>query len=170
MADTRTCENCGKSFIPKYKPSPNRLTRGRFCSKDCGGRGQLGSKNANWHGGRHKSSKGYVLVYTPSHPNAQAEGYVFEHRLVMEARLGRYLRSDEHIHHINGNRSDNQIKNLEVLNKDVHHARHASARKGKPVKWSAEQVAEAVALSNDVGLRSASRLLNIPLTTLYRWR
>jgi hypothetical protein len=57
---------------------------------------------------------GYVRIYQPEHPRAVNERYVLEHILVMEARLGRYLHSDERVHHLNGDRSDNRDENLEL--------------------------------------------------------
>lgn len=69
-----------------------------------------------WRGGRHLQAKGYVVVYNPTHPYAMSGKYVFEHRLVMEQHLGRYLKPDEQVHHINGIRNDNRIENLELTN------------------------------------------------------
>lgn len=47
-----------------------------------------------------------------------------EHRLVMEAHIGRSLRSDEHIHHIDGNKRNNDISNLKILSKEDHTRHH----------------------------------------------
>jgi ribosomal protein L17 len=67
---------------------------------------------------------GYILVLKPEHPYSQCEGYVLEHRLIMEKHLGRYLTIKEHIHHINGKRDDNRIENLKLLTKSEHTALH----------------------------------------------
>ena len=68
-------------------------------------------KHFNWNGGK-TVERGYVCIHSPKHPFKRTNNYVFEHRLVMEKHLGRYLKSTEQIHHINGNKSDNRLENL----------------------------------------------------------
>ena len=65
-------------------------------------------------GGRYIDDNGYVNILCKGHPGADKDGYVFEHRLIMEKHLGRYLTNNEHTHHINRIRDDNRIKNLQL--------------------------------------------------------
>ena len=57
---------------------------------------------------------GYWYVLKKDHPFSGKQGYIAEHRLVIESKIGRYLTSKEAIHHINGVRDDNRIENLEL--------------------------------------------------------
>jgi len=68
--------------------------------------------------------KGYAVIWNPDHPMARKTGYIAEHRLIMAEHLGRMLELDEHVHHINGNRLDNRIENLELLDESSHPLRH----------------------------------------------
>jgi len=56
-------------------------------------------------------------MYLPEHPRARTKGYVFEHILVVEEKLGRHLESFENVHHRNGVRDDNRLGNLELWTK-----------------------------------------------------
>lgn len=74
-----------------------------------------GANNPAWMGGRYiEPDKGYVMIRRPDHPRARQNGYVLEHILVAEEKLGRALLPDEEIHHKNEIRSDNRPDNLEV--------------------------------------------------------
>ncbi len=65
----------------------------------------------------------------------------YRYRQVMEAHLGRRLRPDEHVHHINGDPADDRIENLQVLSvaehTRLHHADNEAARRAKwKYTWS----------------------------------
>lgn len=87
--------------------------------RDSKGRFIKGERNTGWKGGRVSAGQGYVRIWKPDHPNNNG-GYVLEHRLVMEKKLGRYLKKIEVVHHINGVRDDNREENLVVLTRHIH--------------------------------------------------
>lgn len=87
--------------------------------------GRFGDSSPRWQGGRHKQKSGYVIVYAPGHPRSGRYNRTFEHIVVAEKTIGRYLTKDEVVHHLNGDKQDNRPENLEVLlRKDHVHAHH----------------------------------------------
>lgn len=78
-----------------------------------------GDENGNYKDGT-KLHSGYKLIKTKNHPQAQANGYMREHRLIMEKHLNRYLTANEHIHHKDGNKLNNNINNLELMTNTEH--------------------------------------------------
>jgi len=76
-------------------------------------------------------SAGYVRIWTSdiNHPRINLNkrdiqpsgGRVYEHILVMEKHLGRYLSESEQVHHLNGAKNDNKIENLHLVQDGVHH-------------------------------------------------
>lgn len=78
-------------------------------------------KNPNWNGGKTISSHGYAKIKRPDHPEADPNGYVYEHRLVAEKKLRRLLRKGEIVHHIDGNKRNNDPSNIEVCASIAHH-------------------------------------------------
>jgi hypothetical protein len=91
-----------------------------------------GKFHHRWKGGRHLDSYGYILVYAPNHPNCIDGKYIREHRLVMSNHLKRPLEPTEHIHHINGDRTDNRFKNLELINRSKHAYNHGKKNSNLP--------------------------------------
>jgi hypothetical protein len=77
-----------------------------------------GERHPMWNGGRVVTPDGYVRVWVAADdPMASMklnDGYVAEHRLVMARHLGRPLLRSETVHHINGDKTDNRIENLQL--------------------------------------------------------
>ena len=76
-----------------------------------------------WEQGRTVDKHGYVLVFVPLHPRASCNGYVREHRLVLEVALNRYLQSREVVDHIDDHPHHNWPDNLRLYASNADHLR-----------------------------------------------
>lgn len=82
------------------------------------------------------SAKKYETVYV------KGRGTVLKHRLVMEQLIGRELTPDEEVHHKDGDKSNNDPKNLELMPSRTEHAREHA--------WSREELLELLIRYNDI--------------------
>jgi hypothetical protein len=100
--------------------SKYKHTKLLYCSRLCYAKAQRAAPKKGYRVGG-----GYMYLYLPDHPKASKQGYVAEHRIIGEKIVGRYLREDEIVHHINGIKQDNRIENLIVCSNSEHAKLHA---------------------------------------------
>lgn len=121
--EQRTCQVCSKSFyVPRWKLKDIERNQGAYCSRPCRDTAMLGrpSEKALPVGSRRVRPDGYIEVKA-----RDSEGrWILEHRFVAEQILGRSLATNEHVHHINGDRADNRAENLQVLTNAEHQHVH----------------------------------------------
>ena len=108
---------CGRMFSA-------RLDNAKTCIKKC----KLCSRRKI----RIVNKDGYYERAVSNHPFAH-RGYVEEHRIIMEIHIGRFVKPEEIIHHMNGNKLDNRIENLELTTRAEHCKLHSKDIHG--TKW-----------------------------------
>ncbi len=124
------CAVCGKP-MRVWRSKAKRAKLPITCGKECRAKGMRGPRNPHWKGGYTDSRSGYRLLNTdhlppedlrllPEPPPRQ----IPEHRLVMARSLGRPLATKEHVHHINGDKLDNRLENLTLMDWATHSREH----------------------------------------------
>jgi len=117
---------------PEHRRKLSIAHRGiKFGPERCANMARWEKKNGNWNGGWAYRGPGYISVLRHDHPFSDGKGYVLEHRLLMESRLGRLLSPTEVVHHINGNIKDNRIENLMLFSSSGKHLKYHNAERGK---------------------------------------
>jgi len=100
-----------------------------------------GEKSRRWKGGRRTTTDGYMLWHQTHFTKEEmkilepmwnkSNPYIFLHRAVMALWLGRPLESWECVHHMNGQRDDNCLENLQLVDR---HRRQICPRCGWPMQ------------------------------------
>ena len=105
------------------------------------------------------TSQGYRRIYKPGHPLSRADGWLLEHRLVAWEHFGPFDLT-LHVHHVNGDRLDNRVENLELVSHAEHKAHHRRYDRREIVRLYQEGMTTR-AVSAELGVNSGhvSRVL-----------
>lgn len=111
----KRCPVCNAEFHRPKNWGTKQWEARRFCSTRCGALGNSRPRS----GGLIISGGRLWIVCRDGISYAYARG-------VMEAHLRRPLRSDEIVHHINGNSMDDRIENLALTDRAAHIRMHSA--------------------------------------------
>lgn len=125
------CGSCGSELL-KYPSELSGKKYGAFCDRNCLGKYRskklTGAWAANYKTGSCFDRK-YIEVEARWHPRKNRRGYVYLHRIIAEAKLGRLLNENEIVHHLDHDARNNHWENLEVTTQSSHAKKHNSDRK-----------------------------------------
>ena len=108
---------------------------------------------------------GYLYELCPAHPFANRWGFVRQHRLVLERHLGYYLDKDLVVHHIDGDKLNNNLSNLVALTKSEHMKQHREEKCRKHFPEITYETLEQ-ALQKFGGIKPAARYFGCDPQTL----
>ena len=117
----RVCVDCGDE---RWSQLNGRTGIHPIRCRSCNAKTGIDKHPKNWNGYSAIKRGRYMVIRVekcdPYFPMADNDRYVGEHRLVMAKHLGRCLKSSEVVHHINHNKLDNRIENLQLTLNDEH--------------------------------------------------
>lgn len=122
--EDKSCCQCGKAFN-RGRSAAGRIEaiedfrKRRFCSQECYWRWNHADNHANYRDGLRHRRDGYVRLPDDT----------YLHRHIVSERLGRTLEKWEHVHHKDGNPSNNSPDNLQLLSNREHSQLHSRVRK-----------------------------------------
>jgi len=128
MKITTYCKKCGVARVFSCRAEEKRKNKTGYCRECFLENTPKMSDSPSWNGGTFIRS-GYRFIKIPDHPFANNLGYVREHRLVMEKFLGRYLTPKEVVHHKDGNKLNNSVENLAIMDNREHPHTHAPKKR-----------------------------------------
>lgn len=146
------CDVCGKTFEVENRRATDAVKKGqrKSCNKVCGG--VIRIKNSHNFDEYYKNNQhpmrgngcgittdGYIWIYVKGKFNNQIK----LHRYLMEIKVGRELTAEEIVHHIDEDKLNNTIENLEIHTRRSHNQIHGTFRRIQAEKaWSDEEMAD----------------------------